>query len=314
MTGVIEVLSPGLQTTVQDLGRWGYQAAGVPVAGPMDPFAHRLANALLGNAREAATLELTLAGPRLAFSDTRSFVVTGALFDLYLDDHPVPCGTVLTSRPGSVLGFGERRCGARAYVSIAGGFDVPIVLGSRATHLPTAMGGCHGRALVRGDVLPLGPGRVVRRPARISAAGEPFGPAPTLVRVLAGPQDDRFPGEALDALVSAPYGVTVDSDRMGFRLAGPALRHAASADIISDATPIGSLQVPASGQPLLLMADRQTTGGYAKLATVISADIGIAGQAAPGDRLQFTMCARAEALSALLARERPLLALESRSA
>ena len=135
-----------------------------------------------------------------------------------------------------------------------------------------------------------------------------------VVRVLVGPQEDRFAVDALDTLTRSPYCVDSVSNRMGYRLIGPTLGHSNGADIISDATPLGSVQVPASGQPLLLMADRQTTGGYAKIATVISADIGIAGQVAPGELLQFKPCSRSEALAALLARERPLLALESRGA
>ena len=304
----VEVLAPGLQTTVQDLGRWGHQSIGVPVAGPMDPFAHRLANALAGNERGAATLEVTLQGPTLRFSDARTVAIAGAQFDLFLDDVQVGTSS-FPVRPGGLLRFGERRRGTRAYVAVSGGIDVPLVLGSRSTHLPTRTGGLEGRALVRGDRLPLGApvGPARGRPGIETRSGDE---APA-VRVLPGPQDDRFSADALAVLVSAPYYVTVDSNRMGYRLEGGALRHRAGADIISDATPMGSIQVPASGQPLLLMADRQTTGGYAKLATIISADIGVAGQAAPGDRIQFQVCSRADAVAALLARERPLLAVEA---
>jgi len=304
----IDVLAPGLQTTVQDLGRWGHQSIGVPVAGPMDLFAHRLANALAGNERGAATLEVTLQGPTLRFSDARTVAIAGAEFELFLDDVRIGTST-FSVRPGGVLRFGERRRGARAYVAVSGGIDVPRVLGSRSTHLPTRTGGLEGRALVRGDRLPLGK-RV--GPARGRKDVEvPFDAAPPALRVLPGPQDDRFSSDALAVLVSAPYYVTVDSSRMGYRLEGGALGHRAGADIISDATPMGSIQVPASGQPILLMADRQTTGGYAKIATIISADIGVAGQAAPGDRIQFQLCSRSEAVAALLARERPLLAIEA---
>jgi antagonist of KipI len=307
----VGVIAPGLQTTVQDLGRWGYQAIGVAVAGPMDPFAHRLANALVGNPRTSATLEATLAGPTLQFFDRRSVAVTGASFELLLDDTPIePCVPHQVDA-GSVLRFGARRSGARAYIGVSGGFDVPQILGSRATHLPTNTGGLHGRALRRGDRIPLGP--VAYMAARATTVGNdrPEVSMPIDVRVLPGPQHDRFVSTALETLFAAPYEVTLESDRMGYRLAGAPLKHRASADIISDATPLGSLQVPGSGQPLLLMADRQTAGGYPKLATVISADIGLAGQAAPGDRLRFRVCTRAEAIGALIARERPLLALEA---
>lgn len=310
MNASIEVLSPGLLTTVQDLGRWGYQAFGVAVAGPMDPFAHRRANALAGNPRSFATLEVTIVGPTLRFEDSRVIAVTGAEFDLFLDEQRIPAETPLAVRPGSELRFGARRRGGRAYVAVAGGIDTAPVLGSRATHLPTAIGGFEGRALRRGDRIPLGRPSSASRPPRSVRATAVSNDLFTAVRVMAGPQAERFAPDALELFLSAPYHVGVQSDRMGYRLSGPRLRHAAGADIISDATPLGSVQVPASGQPLLLMADHQTAGGYAKLATVISADIGVVGQACPGDRLRFQLCTRAEAIGALVARERPLLAIE----
>jgi antagonist of KipI len=310
----IEVLTPGLQTTVQDLGRWGHQAVGVPVAGPMDPFAHRLANALAGNHRDAAALEITLAGPVLRFDRDAVAAVAGARFDLFLDDRPVDAESSLDVHAGSVLRFGERRHGARAYLAVGGGIQVPRVLGSRATHLPTRTGGFLGRSLARGDRLECGATtRPVRRRryAGVHHAGQEA--AAHTVRVLPGPREDRFTADALDVLVSAPYHVGVDSNRMGYRLDGSPLRHRSGADIISDATPMGTIQVPASGQPLLLMADRQTTGGYATLATVITADLGLAGQAAPGDWIAFAICSQTDALSALVARERHLLAIEAAS-
>ncbi|MBS1820296.1 MAG: biotin-dependent carboxyltransferase family protein [Acidobacteria bacterium] len=314
MTASVMVLSPGVQTTVQDLGRWGFQSLGIPVAGPMDPFAHRLANALVGNPRAAATLEAAMVGPTLQFDESRVIAVTGAMFDLHLDDQLAPMNTPLAVRPGSVLRFGERRSGARAYLAMAGGVDTTPVLGSRSTHVPTRMGGFEGRALRRGDRLAIGPASVARMPPRGRGGDVPVAPSPAIVRVLAGPQANRFVPEALEAFASAPYHVSVHSDRMGVRLTGPTLRHIETADIVSDATPVGSVQVPASGEPIVLMADRQTTGGYAKLATVIAADIGVLGQACPGDRIQFTVCEHREAIAALLGRERQLLALEQEPA
>ncbi len=310
MSSGLRILAPGLLTTVQDSGRWGHQSIGVSVSGPMDPFAHRLANALAGNARAAATLEITLTGPSIRFDDARVVAVAGARFDLFVDDVPVPHERPVAVGAGGVLRFGTRHQGARAYLAVSGGIDVTPVLGSRATHVPTGTGGWHGRALRRDDCVPLGVAQPERRRVVDHTPAEPD-VAPPTVRVMAGPDVERFTPEALEALVSAPYHVTVDSDRMGFRLEGPVLRHRATADILSDATPFGTLQVPASGQPVLLMADRQTTGGYARLATVISADLGIAGQAAPGDALRFVLCDRAEAVRALVRRERPLLALEA---
>jgi antagonist of KipI len=324
----IEVLSPGLHTTVQDLGRWGCQAEGVPVSGAMDPFAHRRANALVGNPRIAATLEVTLTGPSLRLADARLVAVAGCAFELFLDDLPVSAEQAIEVAAGSTLRFGARSIGARAYIGISGGVDAPPVLGSRATHVTTRMGGWCGRALRRGDRLPLGTvagarmnpfkrGLVAPSPAsaeRGAAAPSSNASDPVVVRLLSGPQDDRFTAEAMNDLISEPYVVGVDSNRMAYRLEGRALRHRIAADIISDPTALGSLQVPATGQPLLLMADRQTTGGYPKIATVISADIGVAAQAAPGDRLQFRLCEAREAIAALIARERAVLAIEGGTA
>jgi biotin-dependent carboxylase-like uncharacterized protein len=314
MDVALTVIKPGMLTTVQDLGRWGFQDRGVPVAGPMDPVSHRVANALVGNARDAALLEITLLGPELAFEDERIVAVAGAEFELAIDGRPAPSHEPLIVAAGSRLRFGTRRSGARAYLAVAGGIDIAPTLGSRATHLISGMGGLNGRALAAGDRLTLG----VR--SRFSRSGDTRSPFvtgsrksrsdPTL-RVLAGPQVDYFAAGALDVLQSAAYVVAHNSDRMGFRLDGPRLTHARGADIISDATPLGVLQVPASGQPILLMADRQTTGGYPKIATVIAADMAIAGQLAPADTIRFAVCTPAEAVKALIAQERVLMALEA---
>jgi antagonist of KipI len=310
---VVTVIKPGMLTTIQDAGRWGFQSRGVPVAGPMDPVSHRLVNALVGNDRGAAALEVTLLGPELEFNDERLVAVAGAEFELSLDGRPTPCNAPFIVSAGSHLRFGARGRGARAYLAVSGGIAVAPVFGSRSTHLVSAMGGVGGRALVAGDRLPLGdPGRV---------SGMPLAPqSPTLalpgphatIRVLPGPQVEYFRADALEVLQSAPYAIDHNSDRMGFRLEGPRLAHARGADIISDATPLGVLQVPASGQPILLMADRQTSGGYPKIATVIAADIAIAGQLGPADTISFEVCTLADAMAALIAQERALMAVEAR--
>jgi len=302
---IARVKSAGLLTTVQDLGRWGYQSRGVPVAGAMDRVSLRRANGILGNPFEAAALEVTLTGPHLEFADRRMVAVTGAEFE------NVPPGVAFEVSPTRPLIFGHRIRGARAYVAVSGGIDVPLVLGSRSTHLPSSMGGFEGRALRAGDEVPLGPpdgGRSLE--GRNSSVVSAFRRTEPPLRVLPGPQSDRFVKEALDALQSAPYRVDVNSNRVGYRLSGPRLQHLKSADILSDATPIGSIQVPASGDPILLMADCQTTGGYAKIATVISADIPAAGQLAPGDEIRFSMCSLDEAMDALRLQRQRLRALE----
>jgi antagonist of KipI len=308
----IRVIKPGMLTTIQDCGRWGLQSRGVPVAGPMDPVSHRLANALVGNDGGAATLEITLLGPELEFAAERVIAVAGAEFEMTLDNKPVPMHAPFIVSAESRLRFGARRRGVRAYLAIAGGIAIPPTLGSRSTHLISAMGGIDGRALRAGDLLPIGDGSRVRRSA--SALSESLLPLPdhhARIRVLPGPQADYFAADALDALQSGSYLIGQNSDRMGFRLLGPRLPHARGADIISDATPLGVLQVPASGQPILLMADRQTSGGYPKIATVISADISVAGQLGPGDTIEFAVCDPREALAALIAQERVLMAIES---
>lgn len=311
---MIRVIKAGMLTTVQDAGRWGYQSRGVPVAGPMDPCSHRVANALVGNPRDAATLEVTLLGPELEFDSERVVAIAGAEFDVTVDGKSVAMRAPFLVPSGARLTFGVRRRGARAYVAIAGGIATAPVLGSRSTHVISAMGGVDGRAVRAGDALPLSsstPAQAARAPV------DPILPLPAgdaVVRVMEGPQRDYFSLDALDVLQSAPYMIRQDSDRMGFRLHGPQLTHVRGADIISDATPLGVLQVPASGQPILLMADRQTTGGYPKLATVISADIPVAGQLGPGDSVRFALCTAQQAMAALIAQERALMPLEAQQA
>jgi antagonist of KipI len=297
---------------VQDLGRWGHQADGVPVAGAMDVYAHRLANTLVDNPDSAATLEITLTGPEMTFDDERVVAVAGASFDLHVDGETVRGDAPFRVRAGSVLRIGGRRSGARAYVAVSGGIDVPLVLGSRSTHAASRMGGFEGRALVAGDNIPLGARRAVGARGAAGAqgarseAGSPTHSVHPIIRLIPTAHLDRFAPDALEVLQSAPYRVLPQSDRMGFRLEGPALRHTRGADVISDVVPLGTVQVPASGQPILLMADRQTTGGYTAIGTVIQADIGAAAQVAPGETLAFAVCTPGEAIAALIAAERAI--------
>jgi antagonist of KipI len=308
----IRVIKAGILTTIQDRGRWGFQSRGVPVAGPMDPVSHRLANALVGNDRDAAALEITLLGPELEFESERVVAVTGAEFALTIDDRPAAPSGAFVVAAGTRLRFGSRRRGTRAYLAVSGGIAVPAVLGSRATHVISAMGGVNGRPLRAGDRLPLGDSK--RGWRTVAPPDEPLVDLPdghARIRVLPGPQQEYFTADALDVLQSAPYRVGQNSDRMGFRLDGPRLTHIRGIDIISDATPLGTLQVPASGQPIVLMADRQTTGGYPKIATMVTADMAVAGQLGPGDTMAFEVCSPREAMAALIAQERWLLRLEA---
>jgi biotin-dependent carboxylase-like uncharacterized protein len=280
----------------------------------MDPYSHRAANALLGNHPGTATLEVTLLGPELGFEEERLIVVTGAEFELRVDGRPVAMGVPFIAGAGSSLAFGQRIRGARAYIGVEGGFEPPMMLGSRATHVGVGMGGLGGRALKAGDRLPLGERRFHRREARPAAGLRALPDGHARVRVMIGPQHHRFRADALDVLQSAPYTLAQRSDRMALHLEGFPLAHTSAADIISEATPIGSIQVPSSGLPIVLMADRQTTGGYPKIATLISADLGLAGQLAPGDGISFAVCSAQEAMAALIAHERVLMAIETREA
>lgn len=309
LTGVT-VVRAGLLTTVQDLGRWGSQALGVPVSGAMDSMAHRLANALVGNAPTAATLEVTLIGPELRTDHAIVVAVAGAEFVLSVDGRAAPTHTAVALAAGATLRFGERRSGSRAYLAVAGGIDTPPVLGSRATHLLSGMGGLDGRALVSGDVLPLGraPAEVGLGPAQRATPRPAAGTVPC-VRVMLGPQDAWFSPASVDTLLHEIYRVSTQSNRMGFQLEGPPLATVRADGPLSEPVPFGALQVPAGGAPILLMADRQTAGGYPKIATVIAADLPLAGQLGPGDLVRFVACTRAEARAALIARERELLRL-----
>lgn len=298
------VARPGMLTTVQDLGRWGFQHAGVPVAGPMDFYSHHLANRMVGNPPGAAALEVTLIGPEIESDAPVLCAVAGADFEVTVAGRVVDCSRAFTVARGQRLRFGPRRSGARATLAVAGGIAVAPVFGSRSTSLSSALGGIGGRALKADDMLPVGEADGVPGDQRGTAFPLPAGGA--TLRTIEGPHAAMFRRSAFDLLYGSRFTVTPASNRMGYRLSGPALEHEGGADILSDATPIGSLQVPASGQPILLMADRQTTGGYPKIATVITADLPLAGQLAPGDWIEFTPCTRAEAIDALRSRYRAL--------
>jgi antagonist of KipI len=306
MTGTILVHRPGLLTTVQDLGRWGYQAWGVPVAGPMDLYSHRLANELVHNPPDAATLEVTLIGPDLEFDAPSQVAICGAEFDVTLDGQPLLATASVRVPRGGRLQFGRRHAGARAYVAVAGGIATERVLGSRATHLVSGMGGLEGRALAAGDRLPFLPTEdalVARRAPMVTLP--PAGRA--RLRIVPGPQADWFTEEARTTLSSVSFRLSPRSNRMGYRLEGPPLARRREDEPISEPLTFGAIQVPAAGAPILLMADRQTAGGYPKIGVVIAADWPTAGQLAPGDFIEFAWCTRRDAAAALIARERPLL-------
>lgn len=304
------VAKGGLLTTVQDLGRWGYQSFGVSVAGPMDRIAHRFANLLVGNSASAAVLEITLLGPDIEFQEDVRCAVAGAEFEVFVDDNRMPRNAAWPVPKGARLRFGDRRRGARAYLAIAGGLDVPQLLGSRATHLATGMGGYRGRHLQAGDRLKIGQassGQLSRMHQVQSLMSLPT--ENIRLRVILGPQDQMFSKEALLTFQSSRYQVSPESNRMGYRLLGSSITSDKADQLLSDATPMGSIQVPASGKPIILMADGQTAGGYPKIATVITADLPLAGQLMPGDWITFDLCDRETAVTALIEQEQKLLSI-----
>ncbi|MCA1584742.1 MAG: biotin-dependent carboxyltransferase family protein [Acidobacteria bacterium] len=311
--GTLCVRRPGLLTTVQDLGRWGHQVDGVPVAGPMDTYSHRLANILVGNEASAATLEVTLIGPDIEIDAATTAAVAGAAFDVEYDGAAVGTDVSFAVRPGSHVRFGRRHAGARAYLAVAGGILTAPVLGSRATHLPSRMGGMAGRPLAADDILPLDRWPTTRAGRRATGMRLP-GRGGTRVRVLQAPQASWFTDAAWSAFTSASFQVLPQSNRMGYRLEGPPLTRARDEEPLSEPIAFGSIQVPAAGQPILLMADRPTAGGYPKIATVIAADLPLAGQLVPGDAITFELCTRQQAAAALIARERELLRQAARFA
>lgn len=278
--------NPGVLTTIQDGGRYGYEQFGMSPAGPMDGKAFRTANILVGNPEEESALEATVLGPTLRFDQDNVIAVTGADMAPALNGQPCPMYQATAIKAGDRLTLGAARSGCRAYIAFAGGLDVPQVMGSRATALQNKVGGYQGRKLAKGDSLDFrapNPALPLPRTAPIPA---PEGKEVT-IRVILGPQDDMFTKEGVDTFLSRPYTVSKDFDRMGCRLEGPVIQHKTDGNIISDGMVTGAIQVPTSGQPIIMLAERQTVGGYTKIATVISADLPLAGQRKTGDIIRF---------------------------
>ena len=298
----LTVIKGGWLTTVQDLGRYGSQPFGVSVAGAMDFFSTIVANRLAGNPDYAAVLELTLKGPELQFGQDTVIALTGADLSPTINDRSIPMWESIVIQGGSRLKFGMPRTGSRAYLAIAGGIEVPLVLGSRSTHCASETGGLGGRPLKQGDLLCCGqPRQSVDRliAKRLPDSLIPRYERSVAIRIIPGPQHNFFSEESLTTLTGSAYTVAPQSDRMGYRLAGPQIVRSGSTQFISDGTTMGALQVPPDGQPILIMADRQTTGGYPKIAVVISADLPLAAQLAPGDTISFSPCTVAEAQAVL---------------
>lgn len=295
------VETPGLFTTVQDLGRPGMARFGVTPGGALDRRALVLGNRLLGNAPDAAALECTLAGPTLRFTAETCFTITGADLGAHLDNLPIARWQPIRAFPDMVLAFSpSTNPGARAYVCIAGGIDVPVVLGSRATDATGGFGGLEGRALLTGDRLPIGEPALATNELlrRRLAIPEPYYGHNVIIRVVLGPQQHRFTEQGLATFLSESYRVSSKADRTGIRLEGAKIEHTGDADLISEGIAHGAIQIPGDGQPIVLMAARGTVGGYTKIATVIGADLDALGQVRPGDTVRFTAVSVDEARTA----------------
>lgn len=294
----LEVIEPGLQTTVQDRGRPGHARFGVSAAGAADPLAYALANRLAGNEAGEAALEMTLLGPTLRFHYEGVVALAGADMRAELDGQSFPCWESRRVVSGAVLKCGAAAAGARTYLAVEGGFDLPPFLGSRSTHLPSHLGGLEGRALRRGDRLSLGAASApARSELRLGRGGlERVALRPGL-RVTAGAQASRFDAEARRLFGTSEFTVSSTSDRMGIRFDGADIAPPGEGRMPSEGMPLGAIQVPPGGAPILLFVDHQTTGGYPVIASVAAADAWRAGQLRPGARVRF------ETIDAATARE-----------
>lgn len=327
----IHVVKPGALSTLQDLGRHGFQRLGVVVDGVMDEWSHRAANLLVGNAEREASLEITLMGPSLEFRETALIAICGAALTPRIGEQALPQDRPVLVRAGSRLDFGKRESGMRAYLAVHGGFDVAPVMGSRSTYLRGGFGGLDGRALRKGDTLAIGAGDAARvapqLARRLQQGSEPFAAAGDAliasstgttgvqtVRVMVGQQWPAFSDDAQARLFDAEFGLSPQSDRMGFRFEGPKLTLREPLEMISEAVAFGTIQVPPDGNPIVLMADRQTTGGYPKIAAVASVDLPRLAQLVPQQRVRFARISLDEAQRLYLEREAQLeglrLALE----
>lgn len=285
----IEVLKPGALSSFQDLGRSGFQHQGIPVCGVMDERAHRLAALLVGNSACQASLEVTLMGPALRFDCPAVVAVCGADLGASAAGRPLPLATAVALAAGQVLAFGRRASGMRAYIAVAGGYALPAVLGSSSTYLRGGFGGAHGRALQKGDRIALcrtqaKPGPALRAP---QFPQQLLRTQQAPLRIVAGREWAAFTPQARQALAAGPYRLSARSDRMGCRLEGQALQLSQPLELQSEAVGFGTVQVPPDGQPIVLMADRQTTGGYPRIAHVAAVDLPRLAQTMPGEALRF---------------------------
>ena len=292
----IKVITPGMLSTIQDGGRKGFAAMGFNASGVMDVRSYHIANALVGNFTDEAVIEMTYLGGSFKFLESNYIAITGADMSPKIDGVPVEMYTTVFVKQDETLTFSAAKSGMRAYIAVRGGIDVPVIMGSRSTNLKCKLGGLDGRPLKAGDIVPC---RDVydefHKHLIHSAPKEDFGSDEITVRVLLGPQDDYFTDHGIKTFLNSTYTVTNESDRMGCKLSGEKIEYKNTVDIISDGIVFGSIQIPRTGNPIIMLADRQTTGGYAKIATVISVDLPLLAQARPGTKGHFELIDRQKA-------------------
>ena len=286
--GEIKINNPGLLTTVQDLGRYGFQQFGMPVAGAMDTYSLQMANSLVGNKAGEACPEANFLCPEIEFENECLIAVCGGEAPMMINNQSVEMNTGILVKAGDVLSFGMVKNGCRLYIAFAGGIEVPRVMNSKSTYLRAKLGGFKGRSLKAGDVIRIGMPPVNVQMRSIDA--EYLLPIATdqKIRFITGTEISRFEFEGMLSFLNSVYTISPKSDRMGYRLSGPKIAHKEGADIISSGICNGAVQVPAHGEPIIMLADHQTVGGYTKIANVISADLPLLGQMKPGDKIRFS--------------------------
>jgi len=306
---VLRIESPGLMSTIQDLGRFGYQRFGISTSGASDPHALRLGNLLLGNDVGDAAIEITFGGFAAVFTSTMAFAISGAELGPTLNETSIAIGSVYITAPGDRLAMSAPDSGFRSYLHLPGGVECNRVLGSASTYQPAHIGGVDGRALRAGDELTARqPLNAVHAGATVDFPATPLRQTPQPLRVVLGPQDDHFTTDGVQTFLDEIFTVTDRSNRQGVRLDGPDIEaEKDSYDIVSDAVVTGSIQIPGDRKPIILMSDRQTTGGYPKIAVVATVDLPHIAQAAPGVQLKFIAISREEAVTLLREREAALM-------
>ena len=307
---MLKIIKSGMQTTVQDLGRYGFQKYGVIASGVMDPFAHRIANVLAGNEENAATLEITLVGPVIQFSEDACIALCGGNLSPKINDQEVGMWRTVAVQKGDTLTFGSPRNGCRSYLAVSGGLAVPEVMNTRSTYLRAGIGGFQGRALKAGDEIELNPFPVDRTVA-ISREMDWLVPPlrysnSPVIRMMEGRQFHLFNEFSKQHIFTESFSVSSHSDRMGYRLEGSPLLLEKSSEMISEAVAFGSIQVPSDGNPIVLLADRQTTGGYPKIGQIASVDLPLISQLKPGDQLSFRKISLEESQALYIGQEQQI--------